>query len=100
MGLGRQIDKAISNTKYLAEQVKKRDGFELVCEPEYTNCCFWYYPTSMRGSTPPDPHKLTKVMSHKDYPVFLSLLLLGCSNYQGPHGENRQDDDHVYSTES
>jgi len=59
VGLRRQIDKAISNAKYMAEQIKKRDGYELVSEPEYTNCSFWYYPLSMRG--PPDPHKLTKV---------------------------------------
>ena len=64
VGLARQIDKAIGNTKYMAEQIKKRDGFELVSEPEYTNCCFWYYPPSMRGPTPPDPHKLTKVVTY------------------------------------
>jgi len=61
VGLERQIDKAINNAKYMAEQIKKRDGYELVSEPEYTNCSFWYYPLSMRGPTPPDPHKLTKV---------------------------------------
>ena len=61
MGFEMQIDKAIGNCKYLAEQVKKRDGFELLIEPEYTNCCFWYYPTCLRGSNTPDPSRLTKV---------------------------------------
>ena len=56
-----QIDKAIGNAKYLAERVKERDGFELLIEPEYTNCCFWYFPTCLRGSSAPDPSRLTKV---------------------------------------
>jgi hypothetical protein len=34
--------------RYLAEEIKKRDGFRLVMEPEYTNVCFWYIPPSLR----------------------------------------------------
>ena len=56
-----QINKAIENAKYLAAQVKKRNGFELLLEPEFTNCCFWYYPECLRGPTTPDPVRLTKV---------------------------------------
>ena len=61
VGFRMQIDKAIRNAKHLAEQVKKRDGFELIIEPEFTNCCFWYYPECLRGSVAPDPCRLTKV---------------------------------------
>ena len=56
-----QVDKAVGNSKYLAEQVKKRDGFQLLIEPEFTNCCFWYYPQCLRGLSTSDLSKLTKV---------------------------------------
>lgn len=59
-----QVNKAIDNARYLAEQVKKRDGFELLIEPEFTNCCFWYYPKCLREFITPDPSRLTKVTIH------------------------------------
>ena len=62
MGFEMHIDKAIRNSKYLAEQIKKKDGFELLIEPEYTNCCFWYYPACLRELSTPDPSRLTKVL--------------------------------------
>ncbi|CAN0007627.1 unnamed protein product, partial [Bubo scandiacus] len=34
---------------YLAEEVKRRDGFQLVLEPEFINLCFWFVPPSLRG---------------------------------------------------
>ncbi|KAF3827073.1 hypothetical protein GH733_002559 [Mirounga leonina] len=34
--------------KYLVEEIKKREGFKLLLEPEYANICFWYIPPSLR----------------------------------------------------
>ncbi|XP_047187196.1 cysteine sulfinic acid decarboxylase isoform X4 [Scophthalmus maximus] len=35
--------------RYLVEQMKKREGFHLLSEPEFVNVCFWYIPPSLRG---------------------------------------------------
>ncbi|XP_068860883.1 acidic amino acid decarboxylase GADL1 [Aphelocoma coerulescens] len=34
--------------RYLVEEIKKREGFQLLLEPEYANICFWYIPPSLR----------------------------------------------------
>uniref|UniRef100_A0AAZ3PR72 Glutamate decarboxylase like 1 n=1 Tax=Oncorhynchus tshawytscha TaxID=74940 RepID=A0AAZ3PR72_ONCTS len=47
-GLEERVDRALAMARYLAEEIKKRDGFRLVMEPEYTNVCFWYIPPSLR----------------------------------------------------
>ncbi|KAM9309142.1 acidic amino acid decarboxylase GADL1-like [Pholidichthys leucotaenia] len=44
----RRVDRALSMARYLAEEIKRRDGFQLVTEPEYANVCFWYIPPSLR----------------------------------------------------
>lgn len=36
------------NYRYLVEEIKKREGFQLLLEPEYANICFWYIPPSLR----------------------------------------------------
>ncbi|KAG8452694.1 hypothetical protein GDO86_004470 [Hymenochirus boettgeri] len=47
-GLERRVDKALDQTRYLVEEMKKREGFCLVMEPEFVNLCFWYIPPSLR----------------------------------------------------
>nr|XP_047912070.1 cysteine sulfinic acid decarboxylase [Anser cygnoides] len=48
-GLERRVDRAFACTRYLAEEVRRRDGFQLVLEPEFINLCFWFVPPSLRG---------------------------------------------------
>uniref|UniRef100_A0A3P8S188 Cysteine sulfinic acid decarboxylase n=1 Tax=Amphiprion percula TaxID=161767 RepID=A0A3P8S188_AMPPE len=48
-GLAERVDKAFVHVRYLVEQMKKRDGFHLLREPEFVNVCFWFIPPSLRG---------------------------------------------------
>ncbi|MBN3321268.1 CSAD decarboxylase, partial [Atractosteus spatula] len=48
-GLEERVDKAFAYTRFLVEEMKKREGFQLVVEPEFVNVCFWYAPPSLRG---------------------------------------------------
>uniref|UniRef100_A0A8P4KNN3 Cysteine sulfinic acid decarboxylase n=1 Tax=Dicentrarchus labrax TaxID=13489 RepID=A0A8P4KNN3_DICLA len=48
-GLAERVDKAFFLVRYLVEQMKKREGFHLLRDPEYVNVCFWFIPPSMRG---------------------------------------------------
>ncbi|NXD88868.1 CSAD decarboxylase, partial [Halcyon senegalensis] len=48
-GLARRVQRAFAATRYLTEEVKRRDGFQLVLEPEFVNLCFWFVPPSLRG---------------------------------------------------
>ncbi|XP_024148968.1 cysteine sulfinic acid decarboxylase isoform X2 [Oryzias melastigma] len=48
-GLEQRVDKAFIHVRYLLEQMKKRDGFQLVSTPEFVNVCFWFIPPSLRG---------------------------------------------------
>uniref|UniRef100_A0A665U179 Cysteine sulfinic acid decarboxylase-like n=1 Tax=Echeneis naucrates TaxID=173247 RepID=A0A665U179_ECHNA len=48
-GLEARVDKAFIHARYLVEQMKKREGFHLLGEPEFVNVCFWYIPPSLRG---------------------------------------------------
>ncbi|KAJ8369996.1 hypothetical protein SKAU_G00100240 [Synaphobranchus kaupii] len=48
-GLEKRVDKAFANTRYLVEEMKKREGFHLVNEPQFVNVCFWFIPPSLRG---------------------------------------------------
>ncbi|KAM8967072.1 acidic amino acid decarboxylase GADL1 [Pelodytes ibericus] len=49
MGLEERINRALALSRYLTNEIKKRDGFELIWEPEYANICFWYIPPSIRN---------------------------------------------------
>ncbi|KAF7485594.1 Hypothetical predicted protein [Marmota monax] len=51
-GLEQRIHQAFALARYLVEEIKKREGFELVMEPEFVNVCFWLVPSSLRGSRP------------------------------------------------
>ncbi|XP_061592066.1 cysteine sulfinic acid decarboxylase [Cololabis saira] len=48
-GFEERIDKAFIHVRYLVEQMKKRDGFQLLNMPEFVNVCFWFIPPSLRG---------------------------------------------------
>lgn len=47
----------------MCEQVKAREGFRLLREPQCTNVCFWFIPPSLRDQpeTPEWWVKLSKV---------------------------------------
>ncbi|NXK46945.1 GADL1 decarboxylase, partial [Chauna torquata] len=47
-GLEERVNRALALTRYLVEEIKKREGFQLLLEPEYANVCFWYIPPSLR----------------------------------------------------
>ncbi|XP_076009942.1 acidic amino acid decarboxylase GADL1-like [Genypterus blacodes] len=49
MELARRVDRALAMARYLVQEIKKREGFCLLIEPEYTNVCFWYIPPSLRN---------------------------------------------------
>uniref|UniRef100_A0A8C2Z876 Cysteine sulfinic acid decarboxylase n=1 Tax=Cyclopterus lumpus TaxID=8103 RepID=A0A8C2Z876_CYCLU len=49
IGFAERVDKAFNQARYLVEQMKKREGFHLLQEPEFVNVCFWFIPPSMRG---------------------------------------------------
>ncbi|KAG8585261.1 hypothetical protein GDO81_004949 [Engystomops pustulosus] len=54
-GLERRVDRVLEHTRYLAEQMRRREGFRLIMEPEFVNLCFWYVPPSLRNQeTSPD----------------------------------------------
>ncbi|XP_040278170.1 cysteine sulfinic acid decarboxylase [Bufo bufo] len=48
-GLERRVDRVLDHTRYLVEEMKKREGFRLIMEPEFVNLCFWYVPSSLRN---------------------------------------------------
>ncbi|XP_063808162.1 cysteine sulfinic acid decarboxylase isoform X3 [Pseudophryne corroboree] len=48
-GLEKRVDRTLENTRYLAEEMKRREGFIIVTEPRFVNLCFWYVPPSLRS---------------------------------------------------
>ncbi|XP_043298873.1 acidic amino acid decarboxylase GADL1 isoform X1 [Cervus canadensis] len=48
LGLEERVNRALALSRYLVEEIKKREGFKLLMEPEYANICFWYIPPSLR----------------------------------------------------
>ncbi|XP_043396821.1 acidic amino acid decarboxylase GADL1 isoform X3 [Chelonia mydas] len=47
-GLEERVNRALALARYLVDEIKKREGFQLLLEPEYANICFWYIPSSLR----------------------------------------------------
>lgn len=47
-GIEQHLNNCFDNSRYLADRVRAREGFELIREPECTNVCFQYYPPSFR----------------------------------------------------
>ncbi|XP_047223139.1 cysteine sulfinic acid decarboxylase isoform X1 [Girardinichthys multiradiatus] len=56
-GLEQRVDKAFLHARYLVDQMKKRDGFQLLREPEFVNVCFWFIPPSLRGKEKPGDYQ-------------------------------------------
>ncbi|XP_049739204.1 cysteine sulfinic acid decarboxylase isoform X2 [Elephas maximus indicus] len=84
-GLEQRVDQAFALARYLVEEIKKREGFELVMEPEFVNVCFWFVPPSLRGKqeSPDYSEKLAKVAPVlKERMVKEGSMMIG---YQ-PHG--------------
>ncbi|NXM82524.1 CSAD decarboxylase, partial [Oenanthe oenanthe] len=84
-GLARRVERAFAATRYLLEQAKRREGFQLVMEPEFLNLCFWFIPPSLRGqdSSPEFWDKLGKVApAIKEKMIRRGSMMVG---YQ-PHG--------------
>ncbi|MED6286122.1 hypothetical protein CHARACLAT_002630 [Characodon lateralis] len=73
--LGHRVDRALAMAKYLAQEIKKREGFRLVIEPEFANVCFWYIPPSLRNV--PDCPELWK----KLHAVRSLFDKLACEDY-------------------
>ncbi|XP_066865473.1 cysteine sulfinic acid decarboxylase isoform X2 [Kogia breviceps] len=72
-------------TRYLVEELKKREAFELVMEPEFVNVCFWFVPPSLREKkgSPDYGERLAKVAPVlKERMVRKGSMMIG---YQ-PHG--------------
>uniref|UniRef100_A0A8C4LLY2 Cysteine sulfinic acid decarboxylase n=2 Tax=Equus asinus asinus TaxID=83772 RepID=A0A8C4LLY2_EQUAS len=84
-GLEQRVDQAFALARYLVEELKKREGFELVMEPEFVNVCFWFVPPSLRGKqgSPDYAERLAKVAPVlKERMVKEGSMMVG---YQ-PHG--------------
>ncbi|KAI4548710.1 hypothetical protein MG293_001040 [Ovis ammon polii] len=84
-GLQRRVDQAFALAWYLVEELKKREGFELVMEPEFVNVCFWFVPPSLQGKkeSPDYSERLSKVAPIlKECMVRKGSMMIG---YQ-PHG--------------
>ncbi|XP_038568195.1 acidic amino acid decarboxylase GADL1-like [Micropterus salmoides] len=70
--LEQRVDRALAMARYLAQEIKKREGFRLVMEPEYANVCFWYIPPSLRNL--PDGPELWKQL-HTVAPVVKESMM-------------------------
>ncbi|TKC52646.1 hypothetical protein EI555_004502 [Monodon monoceros] len=84
-GLERRVDQAFALARYLVEELKKRETFELVMEPEFVNVCFWFVPPSLREKkgSPDYGERLAKVAPIlKERMVRKGSMMIG---YQ-PHG--------------
>ncbi|XP_063064213.1 cysteine sulfinic acid decarboxylase [Engraulis encrasicolus] len=64
-GITQRIDRAFDTARHITEEIKKREGFQLLYEPQFVNVCFWYIPPSLRGkeNSPDYKEKLAKVPS-------------------------------------
>ncbi|KAK2844058.1 hypothetical protein Q5P01_010717 [Channa striata] len=47
--LEQRVDRALAMSRYLEQEIRKREGFQLLMEPVYANVCFWYIPPSLRN---------------------------------------------------
>lgn len=85
-GLEARVDRAFACARYLADEIKDKEGFELLMEPEGTNVCFWFIPPSMRGQPRGQLfwQKLDKVA-----PAIKTRMMLAGSMMVGyqPHGD-------------
>ncbi|KAK6491692.1 acidic amino acid decarboxylase GADL1-like isoform X1 [Huso huso] len=71
-GLEERVNRALALARYLAEEIKKKEGFRLILEPEYANVCFWYIPPSLRNM--PDGPEFWKKL-HQVAPVIKERMM-------------------------
>ncbi|KAJ8385670.1 hypothetical protein AAFF_G00183830 [Aldrovandia affinis] len=85
-GLEDRVNRAVALARYLAAEIKKREGFRLLMEPEYANICFWYVPPSLRNE-PEGKEFWDKI--HKVAPVIKERMMKKGSMMVGyqPHGD-------------
>uniref|UniRef100_A0A8C6P129 Cysteine sulfinic acid decarboxylase n=1 Tax=Nothobranchius furzeri TaxID=105023 RepID=A0A8C6P129_NOTFU len=64
-GFEERVNKAFVLVRYLVDEMKNRDGFHLLNDPEFVNVCFWFIPPSLRGKegNADYPSRLAKVSS-------------------------------------
>uniref|UniRef100_A0A1A8LWU9 Cysteine sulfinic acid decarboxylase n=1 Tax=Nothobranchius pienaari TaxID=704102 RepID=A0A1A8LWU9_9TELE len=62
-GFEERVNKAFVLVRYLVDEMKNRDGFHLLNDPEFVNVCFWFIPPSLRGKegNADYPSRLAKV---------------------------------------
>jgi len=60
-GLEHRVDHQVKLAKYMYDQLKIRPGFEVICDPVFTNVLFFYVPSNMRGCDLENNEKLGKV---------------------------------------
>eukprot|EP00794_Sanderia_malayensis_P003132 gene3132-3600_t len=60
IGFEEHVDKAFELSRYLANEVEKRENFQLLMQPECTNICFRYLPPSI-AKMPDGPEKLQRL---------------------------------------
>uniref|UniRef100_A0AAQ5ZW17 Glutamate decarboxylase like 1 n=1 Tax=Amphiprion ocellaris TaxID=80972 RepID=A0AAQ5ZW17_AMPOC len=84
--LEERVDRALAMARYLAEEIKKREGFRLLMEPEFSNVCFWYIPPSLKN-LPDGPELYEKL--HTVAPVIKERMMKTGSMMVGyqPHGD-------------
>uniref|UniRef100_A0A3B3ZJD5 Uncharacterized protein n=1 Tax=Periophthalmus magnuspinnatus TaxID=409849 RepID=A0A3B3ZJD5_9GOBI len=70
--LEQRVERALAMAQYLTQQMKARQGFRLLMEPEYANVCFWYVPPSLRN-VPDGPEFWNKL--HKVAPVIKERMM-------------------------
>ncbi|XP_067367395.1 cysteine sulfinic acid decarboxylase isoform X2 [Channa argus] len=70
--LEKRVDRALAMARYLEQEIRKREGYRLLMEPEYANICFWYIPPSLRNL--PDGPKLWEKL-HTVAPVVKERMM-------------------------
>ncbi|XP_053119579.1 acidic amino acid decarboxylase GADL1 isoform X2 [Hemicordylus capensis] len=86
-GLEERVNRALALARYLVDEIKKREGFQLLLEPEYANICFWYIPPSLRSME--KGHEFWEKLHHvapiiKERMMKKGSMMLG---YQPHHGK-------------
>uniref|UniRef100_A0ABM5GPF6 Acidic amino acid decarboxylase GADL1 isoform X1 n=1 Tax=Pogona vitticeps TaxID=103695 RepID=A0ABM5GPF6_9SAUR len=86
VGLEERVNRALALARYLVDEIKKREGFQLLLEPEYANVCFWYIPPSLRNMG--KGHEFWEKLHHvapviKERMVKKGSMMLGYQPHQG-----------------
>ncbi|XP_062814266.1 acidic amino acid decarboxylase GADL1 isoform X2 [Anolis carolinensis] len=85
-GLEERVNRALALARYLVDEIKKREGFQLLLEPEYANICFWYIPPSLRNME--EGHEYWEKLHHvapaiKERMMKKGSIMLGYQPHRG-----------------